>query len=217
MNTLDLVLSSQLEIETTVREGIFESDHAEVICLLKSVGADVPLVTRSAGYNYKAADFDGLRQCLRLLPWTVLDDMGVDEAVDVFYQLLDSAIKDHIPMVSVKRKFPPWFDRELRGVLKGKECAFRRMKRNRTPETEARFRDHREQFKTLSRMKYSDYLLGMSYDFKTNPKRFWSFLSCLKLGKKGMSVLCDGGMEIVGDRERANLLNRYLLSQPVEP
>lgn len=63
-----------------------------------------------------------------------------------FTVFVESAIHDHIPVVSIKRKFPPWFDRELRGVLRDKERAFRRMKRNRTPETEANFRDQREEF-----------------------------------------------------------------------
>ena len=62
-----------------------------------------------------------------LFPWALLDGMDVNEAVDLFYDVLDSTIRDHIPTVVIRRKFPPWFDRELRALLKAKETAFRRL------------------------------------------------------------------------------------------
>ena len=119
-NTLDLVLSSMLHVETTVRQGVFESDHCEVTCVVQQVKHHVPLVTRAKAFDYKHADFDGLCEALHLLPWSILDDSEVDDAVDLFYSLLDAAIAEYIPVVCIKRKFPPWFDREIRGVLREK-------------------------------------------------------------------------------------------------
>ena len=128
--TLDLVLSNALPVEATVRPGVFESDHSEVVCVVRHVKSHVPLVNRSKAFNYKRADFVGLRRSLQLLPWSVLDSMQVDEAVDLFYSFVEAAISEHVPIVTIKRKFPPWFDRELRNALRAKETAFRRMKRS---------------------------------------------------------------------------------------
>ena len=195
-NTLDLVLSTQLQVEAVAREGVFESDHAEIICTVHTMKYNVPLVNRTTAYNYKRADFDGLRTSLHVIPWCILDDMPVDDAVDLFYCLLESAIADFIPVVHVKRKFPPWFDRNLRAALLDKERAHKQMKRVGNVQSVAEFGEKRRFFKNLSSSKYKEYLVSLTADFRTNPKRFWSFLKCLKGGKKGLSVLRDGGVDV---------------------
>ena len=91
-----------------------------------------------------------------------------------FSGLLESAIKDFIPVVTVKRKFPPWFDRELRSVLREKEAAYKGMK---MIGCDREFRDRRRVFKNLSDKKYNEYLIGLTEELITNPKRFWTFLS----------------------------------------
>ena len=65
-----------------------------------------------------------MRNVLRLCPWNALDDLPVDDAVDMFYDFVHAAISDHIPVVHLSRKFPPWFDRTVRKALKDKERAF---------------------------------------------------------------------------------------------
>ena len=66
----------------------------------------------------------------------------------------------------------------------------------------------RKRFKNLSCAQYREYIRGMIGAFKSNPKRFWSFLKCVKGAKRQLPVLCDGDREVSGDVERANLLNR---------
>ena len=78
-----------------------------------------PRVTRSTVLNYRRADFPPLKQTqsLRLVPWHVLDDMEVDAAVDLFYQWTEAAVADHIPRVTLKSKYPPWFDGAVKRAL----------------------------------------------------------------------------------------------------
>ena len=216
-NFLDLVFTTQMDVDVTVREGTFDSDHEEVVCAIRSVKVCVPLVTRTTAFNYKQADFTGLRRTLELIPWSVLEGTDVDEATKLFYTLLESAIRDFIPVVTVKRRFPPWFDRELRTVLKEKEAAFKRMKRNRCDESVGAFRDKSRDFKNLSDQKYSEYLIGLTDELKTNPKRFWSFLKSVKGGRKALSTLVDGHVEVVDDIERADLLNRTFVAKFTDP
>jgi hypothetical protein len=66
-------------------------------------------------YNYRKADFDHLRRLLEILPWSLLSDCtSVDESVDLFYDLLFSAINGCVPKVNVKqRKHPDWFDIDI--------------------------------------------------------------------------------------------------------
>ena len=55
--------------------------------------------------------------------------------------------------------------------------------------------------------------MGLAEEFKSNPKRFWSFLKCAKGGSKCVSVLSVDGVEIVDDREKANALNSAFASK----
>ena len=113
--TLDLIFcNTNCVADTCVTDGLFDSDHRQVSCLLKNVKTSTPLTTRQSAFNYKRADFDRLRQALRLVTWSVLDGLCLDDAVDRFYDILNAAIRDCIPVVHIKRNFPTWFDRDLR-------------------------------------------------------------------------------------------------------
>ena len=216
-NYLDLVLSNGLDITTTVRDGVFSSDHSEVVCEFRAVRGPLPVVSRKTALNYKRADWDGLRAVLSLTPWSVLDDLPVDDAVTLFYDLLSAAISDHIPLVQLKRRQSRWFDRTLHGALREKEAAHRRMKRNRTIETIELFREKLRDFKRLSSARFYEYLKGLTDDLRTNPKRFWTFLKSIK-GKHGeMSFLTDGDQKVGDDKAKAELLNKAFATKFTDP
>ena len=60
------------------------------------------LVSRRTAFNYKEADFNGLRRALSLIHWGILDDLPINSAVELFYFLLEGAIADHIPSLTVR-------------------------------------------------------------------------------------------------------------------
>ena len=120
-----------------------------------------PVVTRSTVFNYKRADFTALRRCLSLLPWTLLEGLEVNEATDTFYSMLEAAVADHIPTVTLSRRFPPWFDAAARQALREKETAFRRLRRSPTADSSENFSRKRKAFKDMCFTR----LLGLSVFF----------------------------------------------------
>ena len=221
-NTLDLVLCNRPCITgVDVCDGVFDSDHKQVECIVRNVKSTVTLTSRQSAFNYKQADFHRLRVSLQLLPWNVLDDLHVDVDVDTFYDLLHAVISDCIPVVHIRRNYPPWFDRDLRKLLREKETAFKRMKRNRCEETEEAFRDKRRDFRNSADQKYSSYLIGLTDEFKTDPKRFWSFLKSTKGGNRGLPALVVDGVETSDDRDKAKgqatLCVQSAQSRPLHP
>ena len=173
--------------------------------------------TRAAALNYRRADFDGLRRALRAIPWDMLDEEGVDEAVSMFYTLVDAADRDHVPLVEPKKRFPPWYRPEIRRALKLKQAAFECLKRHPTDQDcKADFVQKRTDFKMLSSQGYSEYLKGLCGDFADNPKRFWSFVKCFKQSN-GLSVLKHGGVQVADDIGKANLLNKTFASKFSDP
>ena len=54
--------------------------------------------------------------------------MDVNSAVELFYDVVFAAVNDHVPMVELRQKFPPWYSRTVRDLLREKERAHRRKK-----------------------------------------------------------------------------------------
>ncbi|KAF0313057.1 HEAT repeat-containing protein 1 [Amphibalanus amphitrite] len=127
-NFLDLVVTRGGAAHSRVRDKIFDADHEAVETRFTVDLGVPPRVTRTKVYNYKRAEFAALRQSLRLLPWSVLWDFNVNDATMMFYDLTFAAIQDFVPLVELRRKYPPWYDRTVRDLLKRKEMAQKRKK-----------------------------------------------------------------------------------------
>jgi len=110
-NILDLVLGRYLlGVSACPRPSMFSSDHDEVIISFR-VACPAPVrATPSTALNYRRGDFDGLRQTLGIIPWHLFDGLDMDEAVSLFYTFVERAIRDHIPLVVLKKLYPPWSD-----------------------------------------------------------------------------------------------------------
>ena len=203
---LDLVLAN-IPGSATVCDSVFSSDHCALSVTVRVRITRRLLPTRSRALNYKRADWDGLRATLGLCPWYMLDQMEVNDAVDFFYDLLETAVSDHVPAVTLSKKHPPWFDNRVRAALRAKENAFVAKKRNPTPEKESDFRSKRKVFKDLAASKYRSYLVGLIGDFRNTPKRFWSFLKAVKLSRGLPPILFFRGKTATTSKDKANLLN----------
>ena len=108
---LDLILTNILSSSATLFDSVFSSDHHALSVTVRVFVTRRLLTTRSRAFNYKRADWDGLRTALGLCPWAALNGMDVNDGVDLFYDLVEAAVSDHVPTVSLSRKYPPWFDR----------------------------------------------------------------------------------------------------------
>ena len=106
-NILDLAVSHGGNAVSEVCDGVFASDHKAVVTRYSVKCLPVPRATRSRAYNYKQADFTGLRTALRRIPWNVLTTLNVDDAVCMFYDLVHSAMADFIPMFELRKKISP--------------------------------------------------------------------------------------------------------------
>ena len=214
-NVLDLMLARGVKCERMeVVDSCFVTDHKEVIGHFQLPRPRPVLVSRKIAFNYKEADFKALRRSLSLVHWGVLDALPLNDAVDMFYSLLQSAIADHVPTVTIRRKCPPWFDRAVRAALRLKEAAHRRMRRNPSTDNTADFSEKRKRFKSIACSKYYEYLKKLADDLKTNPKRFWTFLKSVGKQSTMASHLKDNSGNLVSDdAEKAEILNKTFASK----
>ena len=166
-NILDLAIASGGAAVSEVRDKLFDSDHLVVETFFAVNTVAAPRVTRTNVYNYKRADFAGLKRALRLIPWDLMRALDVDSAVTLFYDFAFAAINDYVPMITLRKKFPPWFDRTVRELLRAKESAFRRKKANPSPENVALHARARTDFKQQAAKSYNDYLIGLFVTSRT--------------------------------------------------
>ena len=207
-NILDLAVSCGGNVKSDVGDRLFTSDHSAVATYFMANVNLAPCVTRTKVYNYKRADFAALRQSLRLLPWGIMERMDVDTAVDLFYDLVFAAISDHIPMLELRKKFPPWFSRRVRELLREKERAHKRKKADPSNINVQWHSRARASFKREAASSYRDYLKGLMLEFKDNPKRYWTFIKSLKSSGHVSPVLECSGSAVKDATARADCLNK---------
>ena len=110
---LDLLLSSDASICSTMAfPPLGNSDHVAV-----SVSIDFPTNSQQdapfhrIAYDYSRADWDGLRDHLRDVPWEDIFKLGASAAASEFCQWVQVGIDVYIPhrKYQVKPHLSPWF------------------------------------------------------------------------------------------------------------
>ena len=91
--------------------------------------------------------------------------------------------------------------------LRVKKAAFRRKRSHPSQENDRLFSEARRSFKAAANSEYRSYLLGLVGDFRTNSKRFWSFLKSLKFSCHSPPTLTYEGHTFQSDIDKANCFN----------
>jgi hypothetical protein len=165
-------------------------------------------------HNYKRADFDHLKSKLALLPWSILKSFdNINDAFDMFYDLLMAAINDCVPKVRIrKRKFPAWYTKELICLQNEKELARKLFKSSADVADYAKFSKLRSEFKRSQRDVYHEYLESIQESIISNCKRFWSFANGRKKSRIFPDILKHNGSSANSSRDMAELFNNYFQS-----
>ena len=141
--------------------------------------------------DYKNGNFDDLRGSLANVPFNLAASVDIDEYWVNWKDLFLSAVKDHIPIKTVRdNNSPPWIDTEVRRPDPEK---IRRVKaiprKNKTPERKQKRRTLSQQTKLLIRAKHRQYLTKIESSFKDNPKLFWSYHKAFLGNRSGVKAI----------------------------
>ena len=191
-NTLDLLLSSVVEgvanIQLTDSEGVaLCSDHKAIIFDLQ-MKYKTKTNNSQPTYNFKKANFNGLREKLRESPLLAtydddhlnVNDTNIDviwsEWLNDFLCKVDTFIPKRKP-----RKFvaPPWIDGEVTHAIRKKNSVRKKALRKNNDSLWEKYRQLRRDVKYLVRSKRTDYMKVISDNSLSQPKRFWSFFNRL--------------------------------------
>ena len=141
---LDLFLSSDASICSTMAfPPLGNSDHVVV-----SVSIDFPVNSKQdapfhrVAYDYSRADWDGLRDHLRDVPWEDIFKLGASTAASEFCEWVQVGIDVYIPhrKYQVKSHSSPWFSAACAAAIVHRNHFFRLYQQNKSSESKVKFR-----------------------------------------------------------------------------
>ena len=170
-------------------------------------------------FNFKRANFDNVRSALSASNFSeVYVAPDVDSAWTKFKGIFMNVINKYIPTVKIKDcSAPAWIDAEVRHLRNKKETAWRRAKREDSPESWASFRKLRNRLKNMIHDKHTDYINSFGTTIEDNPKRFWSFFRSKTQTRSLPQVVKNQSTSASDAREKAQLFNSYFYSVFTHP
>ena len=141
---LDLFLSPDASICPTMAfPPLGNSDHVVV-----SVSIDFPINSKQdtpfhrVAYDYSRADWDGLRDHLRDVPWEDIFKLSASSAASEFCEWVQVGIDVYIPhrKYQVKPHSSPWFSAACAAAIVHRNHFFRLFQQNKSSESKVKFR-----------------------------------------------------------------------------
>ena len=214
-NILDLVLTtSPTKVQHIHRfNDIICTDH-KLISFELDLKVPKRTKTKRVVYNFKRADWSGLKETLRNTTWDaciVPDD--ADASLENWYDLFVAAANDHIPKCKARSVNDlPWMDNELRLLLKKKDDPRSKFKRKHSSSTEAKFIELRRFAKEMLMRKKMEHAGKLKASISENPKRFWFYIKSTTSDRPSPNFLRDGHKLVTDIQDGANILNKFFSS-----
>lgn len=131
-NVLDLCLSGVEELTLQQAEPLLPLDrhHPPFECAFSiGVGRNGVFTPRPFQFNFKKADFQGMKSHLMSVCWDFCSLLPLEQAVSEFYRILEAAIGRFVPRVTpVDQQFPKCFTSDLKSLVRRKNQAHARWK-----------------------------------------------------------------------------------------
>ena len=165
-------------------------------------------------YNFKKANWPGLKQQLTHAPWDecfVSDN--VDESLSNWCNLFLSAVDKYIPKHFVKNTNDnPWIDKELSLQIKKKNIQRKKLKKSQSSNDLEKYRTLRRETKKLISKKKKDYNKKLSESLFENPKHFWSAVKSTTKSRQSVNFLRTDGTFTTDKMCMADILNKFFHS-----
>ena len=218
---LDLLLCNYPDdvSDLSIAQDILDSDHLGISFRILTKVSRLRQVKRVI-YNFKSANFDGLREALSDISWDdcFLDSDNINNSLEkwtkLFYSIVDQFVQKKC-VSNINRS--PWVDREIVLLLKKKNTLRRKAKSRNTDYLWSKFRRLRAEIKKLIKYKKKVYISNLGQDLKSNPKRFWSFYKALNKTNRIPNTILYGNITVTDSISKANIFNTFfiLLLMPV--
>ena len=210
---LDLFLSSDASICSTMAfPPLGNSDHVVV-----SVSIDFPVNSKQdapfhrVAYDYSRADWDGLRDHLRDVPWEDIFKLSASTAASEFCEWVQVGIDVYIPhrKYQVKPHSSPWFSAACAAAIVHRNHFFRLYQQNKSSESKVKFRQASNRCKRVletAKLAYATKTKESITSQKLGSRDFWRIAnSVLNKGKSVLPPLFNGPEVLSSASDKAKL------------
>ena len=210
---LDLFLSSDASICSTMAfPPLGNSDHVVV-----SVSIDFPTNSQQdapfhrIAYDYSRADWDGLRDDLRDVPWEDIFKLGASAAASEFCEWIQVGIDVYIPhrKYQVKSHSSPWFSAACAAAIVHRNHFFRLYQREKSSDSKVKFRqasNHCKRVLEAAKLAYANKTKESITSQKLGSRDFWQIAnSVLNKGKSAIPPLFNGPEVLSSASDKAKL------------
>ena len=210
---LDLFLSSDVSICSTMTfPPLGNSDHVTV-----SVSIDSPTNSQQdapfhrIAYNYSRADWDGLRDHLRDVPWEDIFKLGASAAASKFCEWVQVGTDVYIPhrKYQVKPHSSPWFSAACTAALVHRNHFFRLYQREKSSNFKVKFRQDSNCCKRVleaAKLAYAIKTKDSITSQRLGSRDFWRIAnSVLNKGKSALPPLFNGPEVLSSASDKAKL------------
>ncbi|XP_055527662.1 uncharacterized protein LOC129720236 [Wyeomyia smithii] len=130
-------------------------------------------------FDFRRANYSEMIQALDNFDWSIISiETDVDIAVSKFSSIISRFMETFIPKtVRNKTNKSPWQTPELRRLKRAKNAAFKKLSKFGSLPLRDHFRRINISYNRLSRRCYSAYRRRIEAKLKSDPKKFWNFVS----------------------------------------
>ena len=214
-NILDLVFITAPELvkDLEICQPVGGSDHCSIEFTLK-LKFQRPERSCRFVYNYRAADWLGLREDFCNLQWDCSYLMEtVDDVWDAWKILFFQAVERNVPSKQLKpQRNAPWLNAELLKLIRKKRRLWKQAKSSGDPAKWVKYKRLSNSVKDHLNKAYWNYVNELTASLKTNPKKFWSFVKA-RTGKRSVASCIEyEGKRAYSPLDKANPFNSFFQS-----
>ena len=210
---LDLFLSSNASICSTMAFsplGILIMLLSQFQLTFQLIHNRMPTFHRIA-YDYSRADWDGLRDHLRDVPWEDIFKLGASAAASEFCQWVQVGIDVYIPhrKYQVKPHSSPWFSAACAAVIVHRNHFFHLYQREKSSDSKVKFRQASNLCKRVleaAKLAYANKTKDSITSQKLGSRDFWRIAnSVLNEGESAIPPLFNGSEVLSSASDKAKL------------
>lgn len=169
---------------------------------------------KTSKFNFFNANYENINRELQLIDWQhTLNTNNINEAVGIFYNVINEIIRNNTPIVTPKSdNYPKWFSKNLIEMIKDKEFYRRKMKRPNGDIYVRLFSQKRKEIKIEKRSCLRNYIASIEPIIQTNPKSFFAYTKAQKQNNKLPSAMFYKNTLAENMNETADLFAKYFSS-----
>ena len=162
-------------------------------------------------YNFKKADWNGLKYSLSLINWDLcFEENDMNASLTNWSDTFLAAVDQHIPTSKPRNvNEHPWIDHELLNLIKVKNKLRNVFIKRGSTLDHDRFRQARREVKAMIKMKKKQYAAKLKDSLLINTRRFWSLVKSTTKQNRSPGFLRDGQRFVTNNKEKADLLNIF--------